>query len=301
MPRRESPPLLLGAAAALLFVLTAVRPVAADDETPTPDAASAVVRGHYVLYAAGCLACHTAKGDNAKPLAGGLALKTAFGTFYPPNITPDKQTGIGGWTEAQFAEALTHGVSPDGHPLYPAFPYTSYDGMRPQDVRDLYAYLQTVTPVHNQVPANALKFPYSIRSALWVWRWLYFKPQPFKADPGKSAVWNRGAYLVRNMGHCGECHTPRNFMGAKEQDKRLMGTASGPEGDQIPNITQDQQNGIGGWSKKDLTDFLQSGFLPNGDVVGGSMYDVITDITSHLTDADRDAIATYLTDLPKPK
>lgn len=300
MPRLESTPRLLGAAAALLLVLAAPMAVA-DDEAPAPDAASAAARGHYVLYAAGCIACHTAEGDKAKPLAGGRKLKTAFGTFYPPNITPDKDTGIGGWTEAQFAAAVTHGVTPDGEPLYPAFPYTSYDGMQPQDVSDLYAYLQTVTPVHNEVPDNDLKFPYNIRSALWVWRWLYFKPKPFEAEPNKSAVWNRGAYLVNNMGHCGECHTSRNFMGAKKESRRLMGTDSGPEGDKIPDITQDKQNGIGNWSKKDLTGFLESGFLPDGDVVGGSMYDVITDITSHLTDADRDAIAAYLMDLPRPQ
>ncbi len=283
-------------AIAVGLLLAAAAPLLLADEPAAPDAQSPVARGHYVLYAAGCIACHTKMGANAPALAGGRALKTDFGTFYTPNITPDKQTGIGGWTEAQFAEALTHGVAPNGEPLYPAFPYTSYSGMREQDVRDLYAYLQTVTPVHNEVPAHDLKFPYSIRSALWLWRKLYFHPQPFKPNQGKSEVWNRGAYLVQTESHCGECHTPRNFMGAPEKNRRLMGGV-GPEGDKIPDITHDK-NGIASWKMDDLTYFLKTGFLPSGDVVGGSMYNVINDSTSHLTDADRAAIATYLMDLP---
>ncbi|HEX5421498.1 MAG TPA: cytochrome c, partial [Gammaproteobacteria bacterium] len=237
--------LLLALVASSLLALSA--PVlAADEEAPAPDASSAVARGHYVLYASGCIACHTAEGDKAKPLAGGRALKTGFGTFYPPNITPDKETGIGGWTEAQFAEAVTHGVSPQGKPLYPALPYTTYAGMRKQDVQDLYAYLQTVTPVHNQAPPHDLKFPYNFRSGLWIWRKLYFHPEPFKSNPQKSEQWNRGAYLVTTETHCGECHTPRNFMGAMEQDKQLTGGV-GPEGHKIPNITQDKDKGIGSW------------------------------------------------------
>lgn len=282
--------------AGLLLALAA--PVlAADEETPSPDAASAAARGHYVLFAAGCIACHTKEGDTAKPLAGGRALKTEFGTFYTPNITQDKETGIGDWTETQFVAALTHGVAPDGKPLYPAFPYTSYAGMRPQDVQDLWAYLKTVEPVSNDVPPHALKFPYNFRSGVSLWKKLYFHPQPFKPNPKKSEAWNRGAYLVETQSHCGECHTPRNFMGAMESGRRLMG-GKGPEGDKIPNITPDKKDGIGAWSKSDLTYFLKTGFLPKGDVVGGSMYDVVNDSTSHLTDADRDAIAVYLMNPP---
>lgn len=279
--------LLLGVAAQL---------AAADDQMPSPDATSAVERGHYVLYAAGCIACHTAEGDDAKFLAGGRALETDFGTFYTPNITPDEETGIGGWTEAQFSDALKNGVSPEGDPLYPAFPYTSYDGMRDEDVADLFAYLQTVEPVRNAVPDHDLKFPYNFRSGLWLWRKLFFEPEPFAANPAKSAEWNRGAYLVNHKSHCGECHTPRNFMGAMDDDERLSGGA-GPEGGKIPDITQ-RRSGIGDWSRNALLSFLESGFMPDGDVVGGSMYEVVTDSTSHLTGADREAIATYLMDLP---
>ncbi|HEU4618207.1 MAG TPA: cytochrome c [Gammaproteobacteria bacterium] len=269
---------------------------AADESAPRPDAADAVERGHYVLYAAGCIACHTAEDENAKPLAGGRALKTDFGTFRPPNITPDSETGIGGWTEEQFAQALTRGLSPSGDPLYPAFPYTSYAGMRKEDVSDLFAYLRSIEPVHNEVPDHDLKFPYSIRSGLRVWQKLYFDPKPFMPDASKPDAWNRGAYLVNHESHCGECHTPRNFLGAMQEDKRLMG-GKGAEGDKIPNITRGK-GGISNWSKNALLEFLKTGFLPNGDVVGGSMYDVIMDSTSHLTDADREAIATYLMDLP---
>jgi mono/diheme cytochrome c family protein len=292
--RRETAPafgllagLLLGVAAQL---------AAADDEMPSPDASSAVERGHYVVYAAGCIACHTAEGDDAKFLAGGRALETDFGTFYTPNITPDEETGIGGWTLAQFSAALKNGVSPDGDPLYPAFPYTSYNGMSDEDVGDLFAYLQTIEPVRNEVPDHDLKFPYNFRSGLWMWRKLYFEPEPFTPNPAKSAEWNRGAYLVNHKSHCGECHTPRNFMGAMDADELLMGGV-GPEGGKIPDITQ-HKSGIGNWSRNALLSFLESGFMPDGDVVGGSMYEVVTDSTSHLTDADREAIATYLMDLP---
>lgn len=284
---------MLGLGLALSCV---ARGAAADEAAPRPDAPGAIERGHYVLYAAGCIACHTAKGDDAKPLAGGRALETDFGTFYTPNITPDEATGIGTWSEEDFSEALTHGIAPDGDPLYPAFPYTSYAGMREQDVSDLFAYLKSVEPVRNEVRGHELKFPYNIRSGLLLWRKLYFDPQPFMPNPAKSATWNRGAYLVNHESHCGECHTPRNFMGAMEKNKALAGGRSA-EGDKIPDI-QPTKSGIGNWSRNTLISFLESGFLPNGDVVGSSMYDVITDSTSHLTDADREAIAAYLADLP---
>lgn len=292
---RRAPSAALAVASALAVGLAA--PLAAADETsPRPDAADAVERGHYVLFAAGCIACHTSEDQGAKPLAGGRALETDFGTFYPPNITPDPETGIGGWTEEQFTTALTHGLSPSGDPLYPAFPYTSYAGMTKQDVSDLFAYLQSIEPVRNEVPDHDLKFPYSVRSGLSLWRKLYFDPKPFMPDASKSEAWNRGAYLVNHESHCGECHTPRNFLGAMQEDKLLMG-GRGAEGDKIPNISQGE-GGISDWSKNTLVSFLKTGFLPNGDVVGGSMYDVIMDSTSHLTDTDRDAIATYLMDLP---
>jgi mono/diheme cytochrome c family protein len=293
--QRRATAQMLGLGLGLVLSCAAAVSVAQNAE-PRPDAPDAIERGHYVLYAAGCIACHTAEGDDAKPLAGGRALKTDFGTFYTPNITPDETTGIGTWSEEDFSAALTHGVSLDGDPLYPAFPYTSYAGMREEDISNLFAYLKSIEPIRNEVRNHDLKFPYSIRSGLWLWRWLYFDPKPFMANPAKSAAWNRGAYLVNHEGHCGECHTPRNFMGALQTDKALAGGRSA-EGDKIPDITQ-SQSGIGGWSRNELVSLLESGFLPDGDAVGGGMYDVVTDSTSHLTDADREAIATYLMDLP---
>jgi mono/diheme cytochrome c family protein len=293
--KRRATARMLGRGLGLVLTCAAAASVA-DDAAPRPDAPDATERGQYVLYAAGCIACHTAEGDGAEPLAGGRALKTDFGTFYTPNITPDETTGIGAWSEENFSEALTHGVSPDGDPLYPAFPYTSYAGMRKEDISDLFAYLKSIEPIRNEVRGHELAFPYNIRSGLWLWRMLYFDPKPFMPNPAKSEAWNRGAYLVNHESHCGECHTPRNFMGAMQEDNKLAG-GRGAEGGKIPSITQDK-SGIGGWSRNTLVGVLQSGFLPDGDVVGGSMYDVVEDSTSHLTDADREAIATYLMDLP---
>jgi mono/diheme cytochrome c family protein len=255
-------------------------------------------RGEYVLRLAGCVSCHTDEKNGGQFLAGGRALATPFGTFYTPNITPDPATGIGGWSAGAFVRALSEGVSPGGHPLYPAFPYTSYTKMTPQDLLDLKAYLDTLRPGANKVREHALEFPFSVRPLLDGWRLLFFADGPFQPVPGRSESWNRGAYIVTGPGHCGECHTARNALGARQEDRFLAGNPAGPDGKPVPNITPHPEDGIGKWSKSDVTFALQTGILPDGDVLGGAMAEVVEDATSHLTADDRSAIADYLLSLP---
>lgn len=262
--------------------------VAAAEET--------VERGAYVFRAAGCHTCHTA--DDGPALAGGRALETPFGTFRTPNITPHDSEGIGSWGLEDFTRALRRGEAPGGAPYYPSFPYTSYAGMTDEDVAALFAYLQRREPVARTNRGHDLDFPYSLRPLLRVWRFLFFEPARFEADPEKSEQWNRGAYLVRHLAHCGECHTPRNFLGAPVESRHLAGADSGPEGDPVPNITPHPEDGIGDWGPRDIVFYLQTGFDPDGDVAGGAMSDVIDDGTSHLREADLEAIAAYLMSLP---
>jgi mono/diheme cytochrome c family protein len=260
------------------------------------EAAASAERGEYIFHAAGCASCHTAKGG--EPLAGGVALDTPFGRFYTPNITPDPQAGIGDWSLANLERALWEGRAPDGKPYYPSFPYTSYTGMEATDVVDLWAYLKTVE--HSAEPSrpHELSFPFSLRAGLHAWQFLFFEPGRFQADAKRDETWNRGAYLVRSVAHCGECHTPRNVFGAIEHDRWLAGNPDGPDGKRVPNITPDVKGGIGTWSATDITFYLEIGFEPKGDVAGGAMKQVIDESTSRLTPVDRDAIAAYLQALP---
>lgn len=253
-------------------------------------------RGAYMLIAAGCVACHTVLKDGAF-LAGGRELKTDFGSFFTPNITPDPETGIGNWSDEDFIRAMKKGVSPDGGRYYPTFPYTSYTRMTRQDMLDLKAYLDTVPPVRNAVPDHDLAFPFGIRASMMGWQLLFFDDTPFEADTTKSDAWNRGAYLVNGPGHCGECHTPRNLLGVVDSGRPLAGNANGPEGDAVPNITP-HSSGIGGWSEDDIVSMLEVGLLPDGDFAGGAMTDVIEESTSKLSEDDRKAIASYLLSLP---
>ena len=258
-------------------------------------------RGEYVARLGGCDFCHTVPKKKGAPFAGGLALRTPYGTFYVPNITPDPATGIGRWSEADFIRAMTEGISPDGSPYYPAFPFTSYTRMLRQDLLDLKAYLDTVKPVRNVVPSHDLRFPYNLRFALRVWKWLFFRPGSFKSDPGKSASWNRGAYIVTGPGHCGECHTVRNFLGARIQKQALAGMKKGPDGRRVGNITPHPKDGIGLWSVADTVDFLKTGDLPFGERTDPPMSDVVTNSTSHWTDEDLKSVAEYLLSLPQRK
>jgi mono/diheme cytochrome c family protein len=289
--------LLAAAAAAALalaafWVLTVPATVPVSTLAPhTPDLAN----GKAMFYAGGCASCHAVpkQPDNTR-LGGGLALGSLFGTFYVPNISSDRKDGIGDWSEAQFITAMTQGVSPSGEHLYPAFPYTSYQHIRYDDLRDLFAFLKTLSPVAGRVRDHDLRFPFNIRRALGLWKLLYLDNAPFKPDPTKSAQWNRGAYLVNGAGHCAECHSPRNILGAVIPSLRFTGGPS-PDGQGgVPNITQYK---LKSWSAADIAGVLTNGMTPDADRVGGNMIEVMRNI-SQLAVADRMAIATYIKSLP---
>lgn len=251
-------------------------------------------RGAYLVKAGGCVTCHTGETKGAPPLAGGRALKTPFGIFYGPNITPDREHGIGRWSEADFVRAMRMGIRPDGADLFPAFPYPSFTLISDADLRNLWAYLRTVPPSKRASKAHDLKFPYKSRFLVRFWRWLYFKPGPMKAVPGRSAAVNRGAYLVQALGHCGECHTPRNFLGAPIEDRFLAG-GTGPDGKDVPNLTPTR---LKKWSDEELKDFLTTGLTPDGDVASETMGEVVRNTTGQLTPQDLAAMVAYLRSVP---
>lgn len=272
---------------ALLLLVSSAQ--AADEER--------IERGRYVLHAGGCITCHTIENaTDADFLAGGRAMATPFGTFYSPNITPDPDTGIGGWSDAEFIAAFRKGRAPDGQRYYPAFPYSAYTGITDADLLDLKAYLFSLEPVERPTPEHELSW-FVFRIGMIFWNWLNFEPGVFQPDPEHSEPWNRGAYLVRHLGHCGECHTPRTWTGGLDRRDYLAGNREGPSGERVPNITPDRNTGIGRWSESDIEFFLDIGMLPDGDFTGGSMGPVISDNTSHLTTDDRRAIAVYLRSL----
>jgi mono/diheme cytochrome c family protein len=255
----------------------------------------AVERGRYLATAANCVSCHTEPGG--AEYAGGRALKTPFGTFYGPNITPHPEAGIGRWSDADFLKALKRGIAPEGHPYYPAFPYPSFARIADEDALAIKAFLFSLPPSDRASRPHDLSFPYSIRLSLWPWRWLYFHPQPPALPAEASAELRRGAYLVEALGHCGECHTPRTWLGAPEKERRFAGTTDGPDGEKVPNITPDEKTGIGSWSTEDVVRVLETGLLPDFDAVGGPMGEVVK-ATSKLDPSDRAAIAAYLATLP---
>lgn len=278
-----------------IIVLASVPVLAARGQNADP---AQIERGAYVFRAGGCYECHTDTKNKGAPLAGGRALPTPFGTFYAPNITADPQTGIGGWDEAAFFAAMRHGIAPDGMPYYPVFPYTSFTGIGDEDLRALWAFLKAQPAVRQANKPHDLGFPFNLRMTMWGWRLLFFTPGPYRADARRSAQWNRGAYLVNALGHCGECHTPRNILGGLKNDMRFAGSPDGAEGERVPNITPHPKTGIGGWSEQDIADYLGIGMTPEGDFAGGLMGDVIAQSTKYLTPADRLAIAVYLKSLP---
>ncbi len=252
-------------------------------------------RGDYLSKAAGCLGCHTEEKKGAINYAGGRALKTPFGTFYGPNITPHREAGIGKWTEADFIKALRHGKRPDGANYFPAFPYPSFTSMTDADMSDLWAYLRTLPANAQTSRAHDVGFPYNIRFAVTFWKWLFFKPGAFAPDAKATPAVNRGAYLTTALGHCGECHTPRNFMGGPRKDRFLAG-GKGPEGKDIPNLTPTTLKKK--WGDKDLADFLSAGLTPDGDVPAEAMGEVIRNTTGLLTAADLAAMIAFLRALP---
>jgi len=256
-----------------------------------------VERGEYLIHAGGCVTCHTDDAEDAQPFAGGRALESPFGTFFVPNITPDPETGIGEWSDEEFVQAFWNGVNPEGKHYFPAFPFTAYTGVTREDLLAMEAYLFSIDPVEQENREHELPFLMSSRTAAGAWKARYFEPGRFEPDPGQTDQWNRGAYLVRHLGHCGECHTPRARLGALQDTHELQGTPDGPGDEKVPNITGDREKGIGSWSLSDIEYFLDIGMLPDGDFTGGSMAEVIDDNTSHLTREDRLAIATYLKSL----
>lgn len=253
-------------------------------------------RGEYLLHAGGCTTCHTEDVDGAVPLAGGRAMESPFGTFYSPNITPDPDSGIGNWSDEDFVNALWDGESPDGDHYFPAFPYTAYTGVSRADLLAIKTYLFSLDPVQRDNREHDLAWYMSSRLAAGAWKKLNFAAIRFVPEPNQSESWNRGAYLVRHLGHCGECHTPRSKTGVLQQDREMAGSVLGEEA--IPNITPDRVDGIGRWSVSDIEYFLDIGMLPDGDFAGSSMGSVIEDNTSNLTRDDRLAIAEYLKALP---
>ncbi len=287
-----------GAAGAVLLGLIGLVPAASNGSPRAETGAGAVARGAYLVRAAGCHACHSDPKRKDEPLSGGAALETPFGTFYGPNITPDPEHGIGRWSDADFLRALRQGVAPDGRHYYPVFPYTSYAGMSEQDALDLKAYLFTLAPVARPDRPHEIAFPFSLRILLGPWKALFFEAKPFAPEPDRNARWNRGAYLVEHLGHCGECHTPRNLLGATDPSRKLAGNPRGPGNKKVPNITPHPVDGIGRWRDSDITYYLKTGFRPDGDVAGGAMVEVIEQGTGRLNDADRAAIAAYLLGLP---
>jgi mono/diheme cytochrome c family protein len=256
-----------------------------------------IAKGKYLIHAGGCITCHTEESADAVPLSGGYALESPFGTFYAPNITPDAETGIGNWSDEDFLRAFHEGTNPEGDAYFPAFPYTAYTGIRRDEVLAMKAYLFSLDPVRKQIREHDLPAFMSSRLAARAWQLSYFEAARFEPDTTKSSAWNRGAYLVRHLGHCGECHTPRGALGALLHEKELTGNPDSADGESVPNITADKASGIGRWALRDIEYFLDLGMLPDGDFTGGAMSDVIEDNTSHLTSDDRLAIATYLLSL----
>jgi mono/diheme cytochrome c family protein len=242
-------------------------------------------RGEYLAKAGGCLGCHTEEKEGAVPFAGGRALKTPFGTFYGPNITPHPETGIGKWTESDFVRALREGRRPDGAHYFPAFPYTSFTKILDADMRDLFAYLRSLKPAAQANREHELGFFYRWRFLVGIWKWLFFTPGPMA-----EAQKNRGAYLVDALGHCGECHTPRNFLGAMKKDRYLAGAK-----DIAPNLTPTR---LKSKSDGEIKEFLRTAMTPEGDVAAESMAEVVKNTTSQLTAQDLDAVVAYLRSVP---
>ena len=260
---------------------------AGDAAGPGPDL---VKRGEYLARAGDCIACHTS--DKGRPFAGGLAINTPFGTIYTPNITPDPDTGIGRWTDADFMRAMHEGIGKGGERLYPAFPYAEYTKVTDQDVQAIRAYLNTVVPVHFTPPANSLRFPFNQRWLMIFWNMFNFDEGRFVPDPKQSAEWNRGAYLVQGLAHCEECHTPRNFTQGLKTSERFSGAIQA--GWHAYNITPHKTSGIGNWTDDDVVSYLSTGVARGRANAAGPMADVVADSTQYLNREDLRSVATYL-------
>jgi mono/diheme cytochrome c family protein len=286
----------------IAYALHSLRHVG-DESAPPPKVAGAPAditdpraRGEYLTRAADCAACHTLPGG--QPFAGGVAFKLPFGTIYSPNITSDKDTGIGNWSDDDFVRAMHAGVDRDGRPFYPAFPYTSYTALSRDDVLAIKAYLFSLPVAHAPARGDALTFPYNQRWAVSLWNALFLKKHRFQPDPGKSDAWNRGAYLATALGHCGECHTPRNAAFAMKHGEALAGEEL--QGWKAYNITSDKEHGIGAWTDQELGDYLARGHAAGRGTASGPMGEVVENSLQYLTPADIAALVSYLRDV-KPQ
>jgi mono/diheme cytochrome c family protein len=256
------------------------------------DSAGDAGEGAYLIRLGGCVSCHTDRDHDGAMLAGGKPLVTQFGIFYPPNITPDKQTGIGNWTLAEFSDALSNGNGPHGN-LYPVFPYDDFTLMSDREVVDLYAGIMAVPPVQHRVPDDRIAFPFNIRLLVSGWKNLFFRPHRYRDDPGHSAAWNRGAYLANGPGHCVACHSPRNVLAAIEKGKEFNGNPAGGTGGKAPAITPLALR-ADGYTAKGLASTLETGVTPSAGRVGDEMGEVIADETSHWKEQDLVALSVYL-------
>ena len=294
MPRPMAPTFRLGAfALGAIAAILCMTPQAALAAAPVAGNAQ---RGAYVFAAADCASCHTDTKAKGPTLAGGAAMVTDFGTFFAPNITPDKTHGIGAWTDADFHRAMREGKGQNGEYLYPVFPFPSFSGMTDQDIADLWAYLKTVPPSAQPSKPQQAKAPYGIRPLLLGWRTLFFRQGPLKPVAGQTAEWNRGRYLSEAVVHCQECHSPRNALGAIDEKNAYAGNPDGPDKQDAPNITSDPK-AIGKLTVADLQEMLKTGMTPDGDYLSGGMAQVV-DGTGKMTDADRTAIITYIRSIP---
>jgi mono/diheme cytochrome c family protein len=268
----------------------------ADPTGAPPELAKAdlVTRGQYLAQAADCVACHTAKGG--VPFAGGLAFVLPFGTLYSTNITPDKDTGIGNYSDADFLNAVHRGIAPGGKRLYPAMPYASYTGLTDADALAIKAFLFSLAPVSAPANANTLKFPFDQRWAMAGWSLFFNSDRRFEPHSGRNDAWNRGAYLVEAAGHCGECHTPRNLAQALDNRAKFAGTVQA--GWYAYNISPDKASGIGAWSDEDLAHYLALGQATLHGTAAGPMGEAVDNSLSHLTPGDIAAMVTYLKTVP---
>ena len=276
-------------AVAFIFLLTVLPGSAsrADEES--------LLRGKYLTEIGGCVSCHTAPGG--VPFAGGYAMKLPMGTLYTPNITPDKDTGIGSWSDNDFVRAMQEGIAKDGEHLYPAFPYTSFTLMSRADILAIKSYLFSLQPVHYVPPASHMSFPFNVRPLIVVWNWLFLSDRRFEEVQSRSATWNRGAYLVEAVAHCGECHTPRSSITqAMKTGQMLAGGVA--DGWHAYNITSDRAAGIGGWSDDDLSRYLLTGATPGRGWAAGPMELEVADSTKYLTRDDVAAVTAYLRTVP---
>lgn len=265
--------------------------------TRQPSGQELIARGEYLTIAGDCAACHSTKGG--KPFAGGLPFKLPFGTIYSSNITPDNEHGIGTWSDAEFVRAMRSGVGQHGENLYPAFPYASYALLSTDDILAIRAYLKTVTAVADAAPENSLEFPFNQRWLMRGWNLLFLPSHPLENDPSKGDLWNRGAYLVESLAHCGECHTPRGLMFQRKQGQALSGGEV--DGWKAWNITSDPDTGIGSWSDEDLKAFLATGHAKGHGPAGGAMREAVDLSFSKLPSSDIEAIVSYLRTVPAVK